>query len=172
LPTEIKEVYFIEPMDSHINVIRFSFGSGRFNLKEVRQIVSRPFLLCMACLNVLLFSCRLALGDGENATETNGILVGTVTKGPISPLIKPNVLYAPVPVGGVKVMVTSRTGKQLASTLTDRKGNFRIVLSPGIYQVTLGSLSGGAFSKDVPATITIRAGLGARMAIHVDTGIR
>jgi hypothetical protein len=159
-------------MGSHIGVIRFSCGSRRFNLKGVRQTVSHPFLVCMACLNVLLFSCRLASGDGENATQMNGILVGTVTKGPISPVIKPNVVYAPVPVGGVRVIVTSRTGKQFASVLTDQKGNFRIVLLPGTYQVTLGSLSGGAFSKDVPATITIRVGLEARMAIHVDTGIR
>jgi hypothetical protein len=147
LPTEIKEVYFIEPMGSQIGVLRFSRGSRRFNLKGVRQMVSQPFLVCMACLNVLLFSCRIALGEGENATQINGIVVGTVTKGPISPVIQPNVVYAPVPVGGVKVMVTSRTGKQFASALTDQKGNFRIVLSPGTYQVTLGSLSGGAFSN-------------------------
>jgi hypothetical protein len=62
-----------------------SSGSRRFNLKWVRRMVSQPFLVCMACLNVLLFFCRLALGDGENATQMNGILVGTVTKGPISP---------------------------------------------------------------------------------------
>ena len=69
-------------------------------------------------------------------------------------------------------MVTSLTGKQSASAVTDEGGNFHIALLPGAYQVTLGPLSGGAFSKDVPATITIRAGFETRMAIHVDTGIR
>lgn len=71
-----------------------------------------------------------------------------------------------------KVNSSSLTGKRSVSVVTDKEGNFRIVLLAGTYQVTLGQLSGGSFSKDVPATITIRAGLETRMAIHLDSGVR
>jgi hypothetical protein len=136
------------------------------------MVAQHLLVLCMACLSLFFFSCRQALGDGDNAKQMSGILIGTITKGPISPVIEPNVVYAPVPVEGVRVMVTSLSGKRSASAVTDEGGNFRIVLLPGTYQVTLGPLSGGAFSKDVPATIAIRAGFETRMAIHMDTGIR
>ena len=136
------------------------------------MVAQHLLVLYMACLNLFFFSCPQALGDDGTAKQMSGILIGTITKGPISPVIEPNVVYAPVPGKGVKVMVTTLTGKQSASAVTDEGGNFRIVLLPGTYQVTLGQLSGGAFSKDVPATITIRAGLETRMAIDIDTGIR
>ena len=148
----------------------------RFSPRKVQgmlRIVAQHLLaLCVACLNLFFSSCTHTLGDANHAKEKSGILIGTITKGPISPVIEPNVVYAPVPVNGVRVIVTSITGGRSASTVTDGEGNFRIVLLPGNYQVTLGPLSGGAFSKDVPATITIMAGLETRMAIHVDTGIR
>ena len=136
------------------------------------MVAQHLLVLYMAYLNLFFFSCPQALGDDGKAKQMSGILIGTITKGPISPVIEPNVVYAPVPVKGVKVMVTSLTGKKSASAVTDKRGNFRIVLLFGTYQVTLSQLSGGAFSKDVPATITIRAGLETRMAIHMDTGIR
>jgi Carboxypeptidase regulatory-like domain len=138
----------------------------------LRLVAQHLLVLSMACLNLSFFSCRQALGDGDSTKQMSGILIGTMTKGPISPVIEPNVVYPPVPVEGVKVIITSLTDKRSASAITDKGGNFRIVLLPGTYQVTLGQLSGGAFSKDVPATITIRAGLETRMAIHLDTGIR
>ena len=136
------------------------------------MVAQHLLVLYMAYLNLFFFSYPQALGDDGKAKQMSGILIGTITKGPISPVIEPNVVYAPVPVKGVKVMVTSLTGKQSASAVTDKRGNFRIVLLFGTYQVTLSQLSGEAFSKDVPATITIRAGLETRMAIHMDTGIR
>jgi hypothetical protein len=138
----------------------------------LRMVAQHLLVLYIACLNLFFFSCPQALGDGDNAKQMGGILIGTITRGPISPVIEPNVVYAPVPVEGVRAMVTSLTGKRSASAVTDEEGNFRIVLLPGTYQVTLGPLSGGAFSKDLPATITIRAGIETRMAIHLDTGIR
>jgi hypothetical protein len=138
----------------------------------LRNSAHHLLVLYMACLNLFFFSCPQALGDGDKAKEMSGMLIGTITKGPISPVIEPNVLYAPVPVEGVRVMVTSLTGKRSASAVTDEEGKFQIVLLPGTYRVTLDPLSGGAFSKDVPATITIMAGLETRMAIHVDTRIR
>jgi hypothetical protein len=80
--------------------------------------------------------------------------------------------YAPALVEGVEVIATSLSGRESASAVTDGQGDFRIPLSPGAYRVTLGPLSGGAFSKDVPATITIKADVETRMEIHLDTRIR
>jgi hypothetical protein len=129
-------------------------------------------LVVLAYLNLSFFSCRQVLGNSNNAKQMSGILMGTITRGPISPVIEPDVVYTPVPVEGVKVRVTSLSGKLSASTVTDEGGNFRIVLFPGVYEVTLGPLDRGGFSKDVPARVTISAGLATRIAIHIDSGIR
>jgi hypothetical protein len=137
-----------------------------------RMVSQHSLVLCVAILSSFFFYYRQALGDGDNATRMSGILIGTITRGPISPVIQPNVVYTPVPVKGVRVVVTSLIDKRFVSVVTDERGSFRIVLLPGSYQVTLGALSEGAFSKDVPAIIAIRTGVETRIAIHLDTGIR
>ena len=90
----------------------------------------------------------------------------------MSPIILPNVGYTPSPVANVKVMVRALTGERFAIAITNKEGYFRVALTPGTYQVTLGPLGGMAFSKDVPATITIKAEGEVWMEIHIDTGIR
>jgi hypothetical protein len=69
-------------------------------------------------------------------------------------------------------MVRALNGQRFATSITNEKGYFRLALAPGTYQVTLGPLGGMAFSKDVPATITIKAKGEVWMEIHIDTGIR
>jgi hypothetical protein len=69
-------------------------------------------------------------------------------------------------------MVRALDANRFASAITNEEGYFRLALTPGTYQVTLGPLGGMAFSKDVPATITIKAESEIWMEIHIDTGIR
>jgi hypothetical protein len=137
----------------------------------LRKRSQRLFFWCVVCL-IFCLPCLKVLGGNGQVTRPMGILTGRVTKGPMSPVIVPNVDYAPSPVPSIKVMARSLNGKRFASAVTNEQGYFRVVLTPGTYQVTLGPLSEMAFSKDVPATITIKAEREVRMEIHIDTGIR
>ncbi len=102
----------------------------------------------------------------------SGVLTGRITKGPLSPVIEPNVVYVPAPVADVKIMVTSLNSKEVVSIVSDGQGYFNVSLPPGTYQVTLGVLANGYFSKDVPDTIAIQPSAETRMDLHLDTGIR
>ena len=100
------------------------------------------------------------------------MLTGNVTRGPSSPIMHPNAVYAPLPVQGAKVRVTTLNGTEVASVTTDPKGSFRIDLAPAAYRVDLDGLGGGAITKDLPATVNIRANSETRLDIHVDTRLR
>jgi Carboxypeptidase regulatory-like domain len=138
----------------------------------LRKRAQRPFFWYAVCLGFWCLPCLKVIGENDQVQQPMGILSGRVTKGPMSPVILPNVVDAPSPVPHIKVVVRALNGKQFASAVTNDEGYFRIALTPGTYQVTLGSLSGMAFSKDVPATINIEAEREVRMNIHIDTGIR
>lgn len=90
----------------------------------------------------------------------------------MSLIILPNVGYTPSPVATLKSLVRALTDKRFAIAITNKEGYFRVALTPGMYQVTLSPLGGMAFSKDVPATITIKEEGKVWMEIHIDTGIR
>ena len=83
-----------------------------------------------------------------------------------------NAGYAPSPVAGIKVIARALNEERVPTADTNEDGYFRFVLTPGTYEVTLGPFGGMAFSKDVPATITIKAESEVWMDIHIDTGIR
>ena len=138
----------------------------------LRHWVQHPFLWCLVWLSLWCLPCIRARAGKDQVTQPKGSLTGRVTKGPMSPVIMPNADYAPVPVANVKIIVTSLKGEGVVSAVTNKRGYFRVVLTPGTYQVTLGPLGGLAFSKDVPAKITIEAEREARMEIHIDTGLR
>jgi len=140
--------------------------------RALRKRSQRLFFWCAVCLSLLSLLCIKALGGNGQITQSGGVLAGRVTRGPISPVILPNVGHTPSPVANVKVMVRALDANRFASAITNEEGYFRLALTPGTYQVTLGPLGGMAFSKDVPATITIKAESEIWMEIHIDTGIR
>jgi hypothetical protein len=63
-------------------------------------------------------------------------------------------------------------GTRSLSVKTDPKGAYKVLLPPGTYTVTMPSLYGAMFSKDLPATVTIMSGRQTWLDIHLDTGIR
>jgi len=71
------------------------------------------------------------------------------------------------PAPGVKLFF-SRSGKVVARTTTDKRGRYRIGLSPGPYSVrTTG------FSKvPQPSRVSVPRGRYKRVVFHIDTGIR
>jgi hypothetical protein len=139
--------------------------------KALRKRSPRLFFWCAVCLSLWCLLYVKVLG-GNEAAQSRGTLAGRITRAPISPVILPNAGYAPSSVAGVKVMARALNEERVATAVTNEEGYFRLVLTPGMYEVTLGPLGEMAFSKDVPATITIKAESEVWMDIHIDTGIR
>jgi hypothetical protein len=139
--------------------------------RALRKRSQRLFFWCAVCLSLWCLLYVKVLG-GNEAAQSRGTLAGRITRAPISPVILPNAAYAPSSVAGVKVMARALNEERVATAVTNEEGYFRLVLTPGMYEVTLGPLGEMAFSKDVPATIMIKAESEVWMDIHIDTGIR
>ncbi len=107
---------------------------------------------------------------GSNELKNRGFLRGTVIKGPLSPASPPGV-SGNAPVSGARVDIATADGNSM-SVQTDSAGNFRIALAPGTYRITMPSLHGAMFSKDLPATVTISPDQEQSLTIVLDTGIR
>jgi hypothetical protein len=101
-----------------------------------------------------------------------GVLIGSVTKGPISPVERSGEPRALTAVSGVGIVISSVTGQESTSVVTDADGRYRVRLAPGIYHIEMAPLAGGRFTKDLPATVTITEGQELRLDVRVDTGIR
>jgi hypothetical protein len=99
-----------------------------------------------------------------------GVLFGSVTKGPMSPVVHPG--EAETGVAGAQIDVATTGGNLLRSIQTDSKGDFRVDLPAGTYEISMRSLYGTMFTRDLPASITITPGREHRLDIHLDTGIR
>jgi Carboxypeptidase regulatory-like domain len=100
------------------------------------------------------------------------MLVGSVTKGPLSPVEQPGGAPSSLGVAGARIDIATAKGNLLTSVVTDSGGTFRVKLPPGTYKLTMPSLYGAMFTKDLPAIVTIAAGEVKRIDIHLDTGIR
>jgi hypothetical protein len=73
-------------------------------------------------------------------------------------------------VAGARIDVASIDGKSLTSVETNSDGEYRVTLPAGSYTITMASLHGAMFTKDLPATVAIGHGETKRLDIHLDTG--
>jgi len=104
--------------------------------------------------------------------QPTGVFAGTVTKGPVFPVVRPGAPEPPSGVAGAQVDIATPEGKPIASVQTDSSGAFKVSLPTGTYRVTMPSLHGAMFTRDLPATVTIATGQEKRLDIHLDTGMR
>ena len=101
----------------------------------------------------------LLLGGGASqlvATgndQSSGVLVGSVTKGPLSPVARRGGSPPSLGVARSRIDIATAKGKPLISVVTDSSGNFRVKLPPGTYNLTMPSLDGAMFTKDLPAFV-------------------
>lgn len=103
-----------------------------------------------------------------------GTLRGTVTKGPLSPMIHPGP-GAPTAEGlvaGARIDLAKPTGQLATSIRTDADGRYSLSLAPGTYTVTMPTPQGTMYSRDLPATVIVAPGEEQKLDIHLDTGIR
>ena len=102
----------------------------------------------------------------------SGVLVGSVSVHPSSPIDVPGTVHGLRPVPSVRVVIRGMDGRQIQSAITDAHGHYRVHLPPGTYRLDMPALPAGTFTKDLPTMITITEGQETRLAIHLDTGIR
>jgi hypothetical protein len=99
------------------------------------------------------------------------VLTGSVTKGPLAPLQRPGT-SSESGVRSAHIDIATTDGKPVTSVETDSAGTFRVDLPSGTYKVTMPSLYGAMFTKDLPAIVHVSSGKEKRLDIHLDTGIR
>jgi hypothetical protein len=127
---------------------------------------------CLFVMVLLVSSC------GQTSPQT-GLLQGSVTIGPITPVEIPgqNPIVPPEVFSSRKVLVYDSAGKSLIKEVIiyqvkqTANGYYTVQLEPGVYQinVTNTGIGGGA---NLPETITITAGQTMILDIDIDTGIR
>jgi hypothetical protein len=125
-------------------------------------------LIILLCLTIILFSLSCS------APQEPGTLQGTVTIGPIQPVVRPGEeIKVPCAVYEArKIMVYDRSGKKLLKQVDiDCDGKYVVSLAPGTYTVDTNHL-GIDHSGDVPKTVEIKSGIIIKLDIDIDTGIR
>jgi len=106
-----------------------------------------------------------------------GVLQGTVTIGPIWPVVPPggNPPIPPEVYGARKIMVFDEDGATLIEEVDiipdGDHGTYRVELPPGEYVVDINRL-GVDHSDEVPAVIELGPGQTVELNIDIDTGIR
>jgi hypothetical protein len=106
--------------------------------------------------------------------NTFGIIEGTVTIGPISPVeIEGETSDIPCEVYEArKIMIYNKAGNELVLQVDiDCEGKYRAELKPGIYTVDINNI-GIDRSEEVPVKIEIKTGEIVTLDIDIDTGIR
>jgi hypothetical protein len=120
-------------------------------------------------LVVYLSSLALVVTAGAQATTARGTLMGTVTRGPITPvcaLEQPCDEPAPH-----QALLFVRNGATVARVVTDATGHYRLRLAAGIYAVRRPS--GTTIDRKLePNRVRVTAGRTVRIDFSIDTGIR
>ena len=99
------------------------FSEPNRQVGALRKRTQRPFFWCAVCLGFWCLPCLKVIGENDQVQQPMGILTGRVTKGPMSPVILPNVDYAPSPVPHIKVMLRALNGQKFASAVTNGDGS-------------------------------------------------
>ena len=135
-------------------------------------------LLCLLPESCTSGSVPTPQGAKEEEKETaailkvKGLLIGKVTLGPLSPVEGLPGRPAQELLAGVRIKISKPSGELIETVVTDKKGEYRVVLPPGTYRVEMEPLEHGRWTKDLPTTITITQRKEARLDVRVDTGIR
>jgi hypothetical protein len=138
-------------------------GRERSGLRRV------PFWAVLVAVTFLGGTLDVA---GAQGAGSQGALVGRTVRGPLSPVGGLPGVREGEPVVGARVQVTGVDRTLSREAVTDHQGDYRLDLPAGSYQVTIGRLRPGEFTKSLPAKVTITAGSETRLDIWIDTGIR
>ncbi len=111
--------------------------------------------------------------NGDPLPAGTGIS-GVATAGPTCPVVTepPDPACADRPVAGATLVVTDRTGSEVARTVTDASGRFTIELAPGAYRLVPQPVE-GLMGTAAPLDLRVEAeGPLTGVQVSYDTGIR
>lgn len=80
------------------------------------------------------------------AHDPTGVLTGSVTKGPHTPIERPG-KSSEAGVSGALIDIATVDGEPVTSVKADSAGTFRVDLPPGSYKITMPSLYGAMFGR-------------------------
>jgi len=150
----------------------------RLDPPGVMEQEAKYLKLFKAVESFVIQDAKLKITAGEQVLiyyeENSGILQGTVTIGPITPVERPGE-KPPMPpevYEARKIMVYDRSGKKLIEQVDiNSEGRYVAHLKPGTYTVDINHI-GMDSSDDVPQQVEIQLGITTRLDIDIDTGIR
>jgi Carboxypeptidase regulatory-like domain len=116
--------------------------------------------------------------EAQSSPRT-GVLLGRVTT-VLPPITGPGEGREPgpvpggssAPVGAASVGITPVGSNHTWWMVTSVDGSFAIAVPPGTYVVTMEARPGMGVARNLPATVTVKAGQQTRLDIHLDTGLR
>jgi Carboxypeptidase regulatory-like domain len=114
---------------------------------------------------------RVDTGGSHRTTTTVVVasgVVGRVTAGPTCPVERPDKACPPRPVSA-EIDVHDRNGRTVAKTKSSADGRYRIGVTPGNYTLVVVT---STFPRCPETSISVKAGVFARVDISCDTGIR
>jgi hypothetical protein len=119
---------------------------------------------------VLISSIALGVTAGAQASPARGILTGTVTRGPVTPVCT---VKQPCDEPAAHVtLLFIRHGGILGRAVTSAAGRYRLQLPAGTYGVRRTGASGPLDRKLDPNTVRVYAARSHRVDFSIDTGIR
>jgi hypothetical protein len=74
------------------------------------------------------------------------------------------------PATGVHLRISTSSGKEVKSVLTDNYGIYEISLPPGTYRIEMLPPARGGTTRDLPATVPVVAGEEKSLDIFIETG--
>ncbi len=98
-----------------------------------------------------------------------GELAGKVTQGPVCVVGKRDAGCRSQPATGVQLQISTPSGSEIKSVVTDEEGRYNVSLLPGTYRMRMAALGRGGRSEDLPATVTIIAGKQTTKNIFIET---
>ncbi len=131
-------------------------------------------LVLMPLTIVGLITAILLISPNPKSADTKtGTLTGKVTIGPICPVERVGV-PCPVPPEAYasREIGAYQSDTLIAQTHADPTGSYVMTLPAGTYKIQTLKTGMGQMSKDLPATIEIRANQTTTLNIDIDTGIR
>jgi hypothetical protein len=130
--------------------------------------MSRHAWAAVVAVAVLLAACTP--GPLPVASWVGGIS-GTAVAGPTCPVERPgDPACAPRPVAGATILIQDGAGADVATTVTDAAGRFRVALPPGVYTV-VGQPVAGLMGNPLPLDVEV-AESEVTVELSYDTGIR
>lgn len=143
---------------------------------DIMRVMNKERKIALSLTIILAVAAAVFLADqsvaayGGKAPAGDGVLSGTVTRGPVSPVQRPGESSSK-PASGVMIIFRSPEGEEVASTVTGGDGRYRVNLPPGTYRVEVPRTRLG-LPKGLPREVAVSEGKETSLDIYLDTGIR